>query len=291
MIDKKTPHIKLAVLGHPIKHSLSPQIHQYFAKQHARSIDYQKIDIDNELAFNEFLQQASHEFIGCNVTIPYKQSLLTYAKQNSHTCTVSDIAYQAKAANTIAFHQPKPNQHSITNTDGQGFLNHLSQLGLDMTHQRILIIGAGGATMGLLAQLTHSFPSIRQRLYLCNRTIKKSHDLCLKYKINHWQNCAENIPFDIIINATAQGLQGNGYRNPFFSEHHTHEGTFFYDLFYDKTQLTPFLNYIDQHYPTHPQADGLGMLIEQAALSYQLWFGEMPETKGLETILRCKKAL
>ena len=109
---------RLAVIGHPVKHSLSPRIHQHFATQHKRHIDYQKIDIENENDCLDFLEQSSDNYIGFNVTVPYKQTLLSYAKKHQVHCTITTIAQQAEAANTIAYHHQTKNHHTIANTDG-----------------------------------------------------------------------------------------------------------------------------------------------------------------------------
>lgn len=298
---------KLAVIGHPIEHSLSPFIHQYFAKQHARKVDYQKINIDKLSAFRALIVQSATDYTGLNITVPYKQHLFACAENKPHAYRLEPIAKQAKAANTIAYqntpsHQPQngnligKQKHIIANTDGQGFINHLSQLGIGLADKKILIIGAGGASMGLLAQLTNDSnqaPLSPSTIYLFNRTEQKAAELCLIYGIHHWCNNAtspvDEIQFDVVVNATTQGIDDGIYHNRAFEQQHIHQHTFFYDLFYHQSRLTPFLDEIKTHYPHHRRTDGLGMLIEQAALSYQLWFNEFPNTDGLEQCIRIKQ--
>ena len=286
-MQKQYSPFKLAVLGHPVGHSLSPIIHQHFAAQHQRVVDYQKIDLQSEEAFMTFVDQSVDDYVGFNVTVPYKQCLLEYANKYADLCIVSAIANQAGAANTIAYYHANTFQHRIANTDGQGFLNHLQRLAFDVHDKKILIIGAGGATMGLLAQFVAVDHISQYAVYVCNRTEKKAQDLADKYGVCHWTNGDnQSVEFDLIVNATAQGLDGSVYENAYFNDKNVHGATYFYDLFYDKKQQTPFLNYIAEHYPHNIFTDGLGMLIEQAALSYEIWFGELPSTDALYSIMR-----
>jgi shikimate dehydrogenase len=283
--------VSLAVLGKPVSHSLSPAIHQHFAEQFGRAIDYQKIEIASKEAFIEFIAKSADRYCGFNVTVPYKQTLFDYALEKCEQFSVTAIAEQAKAANTVVYSASEGKPHFVANTDGEGFLKHLAKLAVPVHQQKILILGAGGATMGLLAQFSVLARSadFQGEIYLCNRTAEKAKSIAEHYNIHYWglaEDEGVDVQFDLVINATAQGLDGSAYQNNHFTKEHIHPKTYFYDLFYQKQENTSFLNYVRKNYPQHPYSDGLGMLIEQAALSYQLWFGDEPTTDLLYAQLR-----
>ncbi|MCX7544466.1 shikimate dehydrogenase [Marinicella gelatinilytica] len=250
----------LALFGHPVKHSLSPQIHQAFARQFDLDIQYQLIDVSSDKLHqrvHQFFAQGGH---GANITVPHKQAVMAVADH------LTERAQQAGAVNTLFI---KNQQLWGDNTDGEGLLNDFKEKHINLANQRILIIGAGGAVQGILPNLVKSQP---ESIHINNRTRSKADVLAqfstLCYVLN---DIDTSTTFDVIINGTSIGHQGN---SPEIKPQWLHPNTIAYDLSYG-TAAEPFLNKakslgIQQ---TH---DGLGMLHHQAALSFQRWFGKKP---------------
>lgn len=257
---------KYGVWGNPIAQSLSPEIHQGFAKQFGFSIDYQRLLGDEEL----FEQQLKDFFlnggVGCNITAPFKARAFALADQHSERCLL------AEACNTL---KKLPNgQLYADNTDGLGLVADLKRLGWLKPQQKILILGAGGATKGVLLPLLQA----EQVITIANRTLATAEKLASRFS-NYGKLRATTLSeieiqaFDVIINATSSGLQGEVVAiNPQLF-HLCHA---VYDMQYSKIGETPFIQYAKQHNIQH-HADGLGMLKGQAAYAFELWFGQMPE--------------
>jgi len=264
---------KYGVFGNPIKHSLSPTIHTQFAKQTGINISYDKI-----LApINEFSSSA-HQFInqgakGFNVTVPFKLDAFKLATK----LTIN--AQTAGAVNTI-----KVDGQTLIgeNTDGIGLVNDLvKNLNINLKDKVILILGAGGATRGILLPLLKQRP---KRIMIANRTTSKAINLAKDFS-SHGKTCGFGLekvkhePVDIIINATSASLDGkmpdiaNGVAN----------GSICYDLMYG-TQ-TPFMNWAQKN-NAKMVVDGLGMLVEQAAAAFEFWTGKQPGTQKVIANLR-----
>lgn len=262
----KNKHYKLALFGHPVHHSLSPQIHQQFAKQFDLSIRYNLIDVSaDKLADKvaEFFALGGH---GANVTLPHKQQVMQYVKYNSQ------LAQQAHAANTL--YCDKKNQLHGDNTDGIGFINDLEKrCGFDCKDKKVLILGAGGATQGIVPAILLQSP---QQIVIANRSVGKakkiaSHDNCQAMSFDELNELDES--FDLIIHSSSMGHQGKTLK---FLPQHFHDETVCYDLSYAKA-AEPFLEFCDS-IGVQSTYDGIGMLIEQAACAFNLWFGLKPNT-------------
>lgn len=265
-----------AVIGHPVKHSKSPQIHAAFAEQTEQDLEYTAIEVPvDKLA--ESLQQLRDvlKLRGVNVTVPFKEQAFTLAG------SLSDRARQAGAVNTIVF-EGATGFHG-DNTDGVGLYRDLTDNhGLTLTDRRILLLGAGGAARGVIAPLMAAQPA---ELCIANRTAEKADALAGKFRdlgqINGGGFEQVSGQYDLIINATAASLQGEMPPIPVsvISEH-----TACYDMMYGNSD-TAFISWAKNH-DIRQTMDGLGMLVEQAAESFYLWRGERPATSPVIDLLR-----
>lgn len=252
---------QLALFGHPVKHSLSPQIQQNFAQQFNLKINYQLIDVRGDQLIqkvHEFFDQGGH---GANITVPHKQSIMTV------TDHLTERAQQAGAVNTLF---KKKQQLWGDNTDGAGLLNDFNDKNISIKNKRILIIGAGGAVQGVLPNMVQSQP---KSIHISNRTLKKAEKLAQSSNLCHaLSDTPINTSFDVIINATSLGHQG---QSPDLEPEWLSLNTIAYDLSYGAA-AQPFLTKcksmgIQQSY------DGIGMLHHQAALAFALWFNHIPK--------------
>lgn len=255
-----------AVWGNPIIQSKSPHIHQLFAQQTERAVMYQAMLGDEKL----FEQQLEQFFVkgakGANITAPFKERAFKLADCHSERCLL------AEACNTLV--KLEDGRLYADNTDGVGLAADLARLGWLLPRQNILILGAGGAAKGVLYPLLQA----EQRITLFNRTHEKAVSLVKKFaKFGVIQTaCWEELndrdrDFDVIINATSLGLQGKSVDLP----SSLFKDTKVYDMQYSLESNTPFLNYAHSQGANMLQ-DGIGMLVGQAAFSFELWEGVLP---------------
>ena len=267
-----------AVIGNPIHHSLSPEIHGMFAKEAGLLMDYEAVlsPLDEFQLTVETL--ISQKLSGANITQPFKKEAYHLASQHSQHAKI------AEAVNTFEF---KDKEIIGYNTDGIGLVRDLEQnLLIDLKDKKILLIGAGGAAEGVLYSILEKKPL---ELTLTNRTIEKSNTI--KNKMNAYAkhlNVDLNVVeisklqhqyFDVIINATSASLTEAdlGLDNEVF-----HEKCLAYDMMYGKE--TPFIKQAkSQHAQT---SDGLGMLVEQAAEAFYIWHHIKPQTKSVIDFFR-----
>ena len=268
-----------AVMGNPIKHSKSPQIHSLFAEQTNQSINYTAIQVDTggfKQAVGNF---AAHKGKGLNITVPFKEEAWALVSERS------ERAERAGAINTIKLID---NKLVGDNTDGVGLVNDLkNNHKIELTGKRILLMGAGGAARGVLAPLLNEKPEI---ITIVNRTQSKAKELAAHFNdLGSIVGCGyddlvDNISagkqFDIIINATAASLHGE--LPPLPDKIVATKGCC-YDMMYGKTTL--FMQWAEEQ-KVETIADGLGMLVEQAAESFYIWRGVRPETKTVLDTLR-----
>lgn len=271
-----------AVIGHPIKHSLSPLVHEAFAKQTHQQLSYTKIEapLDGfEETVTDFIAQGGK---GANVTLPFKEQAYHFATQRS------DLAQQAKAANTLVFGADQ--SIYAESTDGIGLVRDLTHNHqFNFSNRTVLLLGAGGAVRTILGPLLHLNPA---QLIIANRTKNKAVALVSEFSslgndpvikaigLDEFPNQS----FDLIINATSVGLTGKPFTLPAHLISASH--TWCYDLMYGLDE-TPFIHWAKQFNPAMA-LDGLGMLVEQAAASFNLWRGIYPETKPVIEKLRSK---
>ena len=275
--------IKLALFGSPIQASLSPRIHKLFAAQFDLEIEFQRIETlaaDFPDKLEEFRLAGG---TGCNITLPLKRDAWQLATDSS-----AEVS-QAQAANTLLSQATGWFAH---NTDGAGLIADLTgNHGLDLTGQRILIFGAGGATAGILGNLLAQDP---REIMLVNRNPQRAWDLAERFSSVGHVNVTplKNLPcldllqhgnFNLVINATSLGHQGEA--PPLTGELFAPDAVC-YDLNYFKAS-EPLQEYCAEL--RKPYIDGLGMLVEQAAESFHIWTGERPESKPV--IEACRKDL
>ena len=266
---------KYLVLGNPIDHSLSPSIHRMFAQQTKIEITYDK----KLVAINQFDREidslVEKGFRGFNVTVPFKED--AFAKVNM----ANDCASAAQAVNTIKV--IGDSDLYGFNTDGVGLIRDLvDRMGLTLSDSRILVIGAGGAAKGVVAALLGHGPD---SIVIANRTMEKAKKLVTQFKeINQDAviKCLEldklDDGFDLIINSTSIGLAGEFN----LVDDHVVKKKFCYDLAYGASAR--FASWA-RNVGALKVADGLGMLVEQAAESFFIWRGLRPETQQvLDTI-------
>ena len=277
---------KFAVIGNPINHSKSPQIHQAFAEQFGLEIDYQKIEVGVDeygQAFTNFIAEFEHNSaIGCNVTLPFKQNAFAVADK-----TTSRAEF-AEAANTLHF----TNKGILAeNTDGIGLVNDIQKnLNQNMYKKNILVIGAGGAVRGVLASILDENPS---SLTIINRTASKANELAdiCRQKYSNTEIFSSGldlqkstINYDVIINGSSSSV---GDDVPNISPELFDGCLLAYDMMY-KDNYTSFETFALANGAQKTQ-DGLGMLVEQAAASFSLWHGKKPKTEAVRKALRGDK--
>ncbi|MDT8398386.1 MAG: shikimate dehydrogenase [Pseudomonadales bacterium] len=267
-----------AVMGNPVSHSKSPQIHAAFAAQTGQAMSYRAIPVadgDFERAVQDFFAKGGK---GLNITVPFKQQAWALARKHSPE------AARAGAVNTLLFEDGVLSGH---NTDGIGLVrdiiaNHQGRI----ADKRLLILGAGGAARGILLPLLSEHP---QRITLANRTPARA--LCLVQEFSDYEGLSacgfDALPgmvFDWVINATAASLQGD---LPPLPEGLLSSHAWCYDLMYAQQQ-TVFCRWATQA-GAEQSLDGLGMLVEQAAEAFYLWRGTRPETAPVIASLRASQ--
>jgi len=267
------------VIGNPIAHSKSPDIHARFAAETAQNVHYARLLAPLNgftAAVQEFIRQGGK---GANVTVPFK--LEAYALAT----TLTPRAQAAGAVNTLKFDRA---QILGDNTDGIGLVTDIVRnAGVGLAGKRVLLLGAGGAARGALLPLLQAKPA---QLILANRTLAKAQELA--------QQFAQKFPgedkiiasgfadvqgqYDLVINATSASLQADvpPIANSVFGP-----GTLAYDMMYGK-QATVFMQFASAHGAA--VRDGLGMLVEQAAESFFVWRGVRPQTAAVYAALRAQ---
>jgi shikimate dehydrogenase len=270
---------RYAVVGNPVAHSKSPEIHAAFARQSAQDIEYSKLlaPLDGFRSTIESFRAAGGR--GVNVTVPFKLEAFDVADD------ASARAKDAQAANVLHFDKGRVR---ADNTDGAGLVRDIvHNLGFQLAGKRVLLLGAGGAAQGVLAPLLEHGPRI---LTIANRTVEKA--LRLAETFRHKPAAAMSVlsglglgelsghHFDLVINATSSSLHGE---LPPLPADAFAAGALAYDMMYGSTP-TPFLAFAAAH--GAKTSDGLGMLVEQAAESFLLWRGVRPATAQVIALLR-----
>ena len=269
---------RFAVVGNPIGHSLSPIIHRAFARQFGCGIDYQPHHVELDAFEGWVTQFFSDGGRGLNVTLPFKSRAFMLATESSPR------AGEAGAANFLV--QTDRGGIAADNTDGIGLVRDmLSNHGWLIEGKRILVLGAGGAVRGIISALVEERPEM---IYIANRTEEKA--VRIAHRWSHGSVFIEGggldnlpeAPWDLIINGTSASLSGKSLQLP---ENLALTRTCCcYDMMYSDGS-TPFMNWASAR-EVRDIADGLGMLVEQAAESYYLWLGDRPDTKAVLQQLR-----
>ena len=265
------------VLGNPISHSKSPQIHAAFAQQTGQSMEYSArlVELDG---FASTLKQLQAEGVkGANITVPFKQEawdLMT---------SLSPRAEQAKAVNTIVF--ADDGELIGDNTDGLGLVADLKiNNSVDLKNKRVLMLGAGGAARGVINPIMSEQPEL---LVIANRTVARAEEIVADFALPNamsacgFEDLAQMQGFDVVINATSASLSGD---LPPLPETLFNEDACAYDMMYGK-EPTVFMSWASNH-GAQKVLDGLGMLVEQAAEAFLIWRGVRPETAQVIAQLR-----
>ncbi|HJV25297.1 MAG TPA: shikimate dehydrogenase [Aromatoleum sp.] len=271
---------RYAVIGNPISHSKSPAIHARFAAQTGQQLTYEALlgPLDGFADTVQAFRDAGGR--GMNVTVPFKLEAFALAERHSPR------ALAAGAVNTLAF-----DAEGIfgDNTDGAGLVRDLTHnLGCALAGRRILLLGAGGAARGTLLPLLGTQPA---SLTLANRTVARAEALVADFaeRDTHvpldacgFTDLADR-EFDVVINATAASLADEA---PPLPAGLYAAGALAYDMMYGRGD-TPFLAAARRDGAAR-LADGLGMLVEQAAESFELWRGVRPDTGPVLAALRAQ---
>jgi len=260
----------LGVIGDPVAHSLSPYIHNHWLRQHGLDAVYAALEVkESELAASlESLK--AHDAIGLNVTLPHKQAVLALA------ATASETARRLGAANTLV--RGAGGHWHADNTDAPGFALTLDYGDIQVDGRDVFLLGAGGSARAVADVLVQK----GARLTLCNRTIARAEALALDLA-----PAARILPLDeglrqiqrasVVINTLSLGHAGGTRELPETS------GGIFYDISYGRGAAAMLAEARRKGWRT---LDGLGMLVAQAALSFELWFGVTPDLAAAHTRAR-----
>lgn len=269
---------RYAVIGNPVAHSQSPQIHAEFARQTGQDMTYDRLlaPLDGFAATaRQFFSEGGQ---GLNVTVPFKHEAWKLVDRHDNS------ARDADAVNTIKLEGGKLVGY---NTDGSGLVADLEKnLSFPIAGKRVLLMGAGGATYGVMHPVLEKHPDL---LVVANRTLAKAISL-----VKHFQKFGQfalrgisaspysdlvGTQFDLLINATSAGLSGEmpPLPEPLFAP-----DALAYDMVYGRD--TPFLQFARKNGAR--TADGLGMLVEQAAASFFIWRGVRPQTAPVIGMIR-----
>jgi shikimate dehydrogenase len=265
---------RYAVVGNPVAHSKSPQIHAEFARATGQDLEYGRIEapLDGfERTVDAFRAQGGK---GLNVTVPFKEAAFRYCRR------LTPRARMAEVVNTLVLSEPELLGDT---TDGVGLLTDLTRnLGFELNGRRLLLMGAGGAAQGVLKALLDAGVS---RVVVANRTVSRARALAGRHGV---EACGydelEGQTFDIVLNATSAALANSAPKLPRSA---FKAGVLAYDMMYGRD--TPFL--AQARAAGARASDGLGMLVEQAAESFLLWRGVRPDTRVLLERLRGGSAL
>ena len=264
-----------AVVGNPISHSKSPLIHAAFAQQTNQSMQYTALlaPMDGFQATVENFRREGGK--GLNITVPFKMEAY---RLSTH---LTERADSAQAVNTFKF---EDNEILGDNTDGAGLVRDIiDNLGIAIDGKRILLLGAGGAARGVILPLLQKKPS---QLAIANRTPQKAQALQESFNSHGNMDSGDFMrfagqKFDIIINATSASLYDE---LPSLPTDLFNQAILAYDMMYSR-EPTRFLK-LAQHQGTQQIADGIGMLVEQAAESFYLWRGIKPNTKPVINMIK-----
>jgi shikimate dehydrogenase len=274
---------RFAVIGHPIKHSRSPSIHQQFAAQLHIALTYERL----EAPLDAFAQTVTQFFSSggrvLNVTVPFKLEAWELARAH-----LSPRARHAQAVNTLWIQNGA--LHGC-NTDGVGLVADLTRLGIRCEGARILLVGAGGAVRGVLGPLLETGC---KQLHVVNRTVDRAQAL-----VSEWHATGPSTQktlsagsltdaehpekWDVVVNASASSLAGEA---PALPSGLYAPGAWAYDMMY-AAQPTAFMAQANADGAAH-LSDGLGMLVGQAAESFYLWHGKRPDVAPVLASLRAE---
>ena len=262
----------LGVIGDPIAHSMSPLIHNGWLRDMGYDATYEALHVPDGALETALQTLSKRDTLGVNVTLPHKVAALSAA------CEASSAATRIGAANTLTYLDQQ--NWRADNTDAPGFLSALGAA--DPSTDKVLILGAGGSARALVFALSEAGYSIT----ILNRTQAKAKALCTELgdastvygSLDQYKNYIDSVT--IVINTTSMGYAGNTLDLP------DGDNRLFFDISYGKVAAAQIAHAAARGWRTR---DGLSMLVAQAAFSFQIWFGEMPDTAA--ALRRCETAL
>lgn len=266
---------KFAVFGNPIAHSLSPAIHNMFAQLTGEHIDYRIIESELDNFENDVSAFFNEEgVVGCNITAPFKERAY---KLCEGSCNAE--AKTAQAVNTL--HKQGDKLLGYT-TDGMGLVADLVRHAGSLENKRVLLLGAGGATRGVVEPLLKSKVA---SLLITNRTMSKAEAIVNAIGQDNFvavgQSALDDVEAEIVINCTSASLTGD---LPAVSAGAFKRCALAYDMSYGRGE-TRFMAFAKEH-GALATVDGFGMLVEQAAAAFTIWTGKAPDTARVINALR-----
>ena len=257
---------KYLVIGNPIKHSLSPELHNHWIKQNNINAIYEKKKLNNDELENLILDIKKENIHGANITVPFKNTVIT------HLDELSDEAHKTQSVNTIYLKNKKVVGY---NTDIEGFIIAIKKTNFDLNNKKIFILGAGGVVPSII------YASVKMgcsEIIISNRTKNKAEKLKKIFRNVKVVNWGDIPNFDVVINATSLGLNKNDKINLDFTK--VGKNKLFYDVIYNPDQ-TDFL--MTAKKLGNKYQNGRLMFIYQAVSAFKLWHGIEP-TINNETI-------
>lgn len=259
-----------AVVGKPIAHSRSPSIHRFFAEQFGMALQYERIEVQPGTLAKALEQLHNSGCHGVNVTVPLKEEASSIAHERTACVALSGAANTLWWTDTGAL--------AADNTDGTGLVTDLVRnWGLELAGKNLLILGAGGAAAGVIPTLLAAKPALLQ---VVNRNQARAEALVARFEALGALHVAPSncplAPVDLLINATSAGLRR---QVPELPPGIVTTATYCYDLGYANVE-TPFLRHVRKLGAVYAR-DGFGMLVEQAARSFERWHGLTPETASV----------
>ena len=273
----------LYVIGKPIKHSLSPLIHNYWINKYHLGLEYKKMEVDEDLLPSLIENVREGKITGLNITLPYKKDIIPYMDEISHTA--KDIG----AINTVFF---KGNKVYGENTDGVGFTRALEkEAKFNFSNKSIYVIGAGGASYGIISELIKKKV---QKIYVTNRTEQKTTELLsfftsrnkdVNFEFIDWEGLSPGSDVDLVINTTSFGMKENECLE--IDTNNLKDRLIFVDIIYSPKETQLLKLFKKEGFLC---MNGLSMLIEQAAVSFELWFNISLSNKDIEEVKKICEA-
>ena len=267
----------LFVIGKPIKHSLSPLIHNYWINKYELGLEYKKMEVERDLLPSLIENVRDKKITGLNITLPYKKDIISY---------IDEVSYSAKdigAINTVFL---RGNKVYGENTDGIGFTRALEKkTKFNFSNKSIYILGAGGASYGIISELIGKNVA---KIYVTNRTKQKTIQLIKHFKTKNkeiklefveWKDLAPNSDVDLIINTTSFGMKDNECIK--INMNNLRDTLIFVDIIYSPKETELLKLFKKEGFVC---MNGLNMLIEQAAVSFELWFNISLNNKDIEEV-------
>jgi shikimate dehydrogenase len=273
----------LFVIGKPIKHSLSPLIHNYWINKYGLGLEYKKMEVERESLPSLIENVRDKKITGLNITLPYKKDIISY---------IDEVSYSAKdigAINTVFLRGKKVYGE---NTDGIGFTRALEKkTKFNFSNKSIYIIGAGGAAYGIISELIKKKV---EKIYIANRTKQKTIQLVNFFKTKNkkinlefveWKDLVPNSDVDLIINTTSFGMKDNECLK--IDINNLKDTLIFVDIIYNPKETELLKLFKKEGFVC---MNGLSMLIEQAAVSFELWFNISLNNKDIEEVKKICEA-